>query len=418
MPTIAISYRREDTRWIVGRIFDRLVEYYGHDSIFMDIDGVPLGFDFRDQIQNALQRSDILIAVIGPQWLAVQKETGQPRLADETDWVRIEIEAALGKKIPVIPVLIDRTPLPKPNELPEPLRAFAYRQATNVDTGVDFQTHMDRLIRSIDQLLEGQSHSTRGDAEPNSNQGERLTDNNRAPFTLLGNPKGGLAPRRKMEEISTRTPLIREMTAKFAAWVTRQANIWVQVVRSPKNFVSTIDMTSSAEFGKSVQFLSFVIFCMFILEMPIDALKFRYQVFDASTQIIRLILVVIEIVLFSSAIYLFGKAMRGKGEYRSSLIAMFYGTAFYPFALMTQYVLDVGVNQHPASDVEVTTKAVAGLIAVVVVAVYVTVKLVPLIKFIHSIGAIRALLVFLLTQVTVILYDSIVSGPMLYMLRK
>jgi hypothetical protein len=47
MPTIAISYRREDTRWIVGRIFDHLVGHYGHDNIFMDIDGVPLGLDFR-----------------------------------------------------------------------------------------------------------------------------------------------------------------------------------------------------------------------------------------------------------------------------------------------------------------------------------------------------------------------------------
>ena len=74
MPTIAISYRREDTRWMVGRIFDHLVEYYGRDSIFMDIDGVPLGLDFRDQIRNTLQRSDILLAVIGPQWLAAQKE--------------------------------------------------------------------------------------------------------------------------------------------------------------------------------------------------------------------------------------------------------------------------------------------------------------------------------------------------------
>jgi hypothetical protein len=388
----------------------------------MDIDGVPLGLDFRDQIRNTLQRSDIVLAVIGPQWLAVQKETGQPRLADETDWVRIEIEAALGKKIPLIPVLIDQTPLPRPNELPEALREFAYRQATNINTGVDFQTQMDRLIRAIDQLLERQSHTQKGDAEPNSNHVERLTDSNRAPFTLLGNANGGLdgVPRRKMREISNlRTPLPSlETLAKASGWLTRQASIWVQVVKSPRNFVSTIDMTSSVEFGKSVQFLSFVILCMFILEMPIDALKFRYQVFEPTTQIIRLILVVLEIVLFSSAIYLFGKAMRGKGEYRASLIAMFYATAFYPFALLTQYVLDVGSNQQPTNDIEVTTKAVVGLIVVAVVAAYITVKLVPLVKFIHSIGTIRALLVLLLTQATVILYDSIVSGPLLYMLRK
>lgn len=89
-------------------------------------------------------------------WLFVEigflKGTQGPN-RDETDWVRIEIEAALAKKIPVIPVLIDGTALPPPFELPEGLRDLAFRQAAPVDSGRDFHPHIDRLIKAMDQLL-------------------------------------------------------------------------------------------------------------------------------------------------------------------------------------------------------------------------------------------------------------------------
>jgi hypothetical protein len=167
MANIVISYRREDTRWIVGRIFDRLKQRYGRDNVFMDIDAVPLGLDYRDHIRNTLDQSDIVLAVIGPQWLGVQS-AGQPRITDETDWVRIEIEAALGKKIPLIPILVDRTPLPKLDELPEKVRDLAFRQAISIDTGRDFDTHIERLIREMDQLLDRQSRVVKPATKPQS----------------------------------------------------------------------------------------------------------------------------------------------------------------------------------------------------------------------------------------------------------
>jgi hypothetical protein len=154
MATIVLSYRREDSKWIAGRIFDRLEDHYGKGNVFMDIDAIPIGLDFREHIQQNLDRCDILVAVVGPQWLA-HDETGQLRIADETDWVRIEIEAALNKKIPVVPVLIDQSRMPKPGVLPESVRNFAFRQAATVDSGVDFRAHMERLIRSIDRHLAG-----------------------------------------------------------------------------------------------------------------------------------------------------------------------------------------------------------------------------------------------------------------------
>ena len=98
---------------------------------------------------NSLDRCDILIAIVGPRW-GTPDDSGNA----ETDWVRIEIEAALAKKIPVIPVLIDGITLPAPAALPEGLRNLAFRQAAPVDSGRDLHLHMDRLIKAMDKLLQ------------------------------------------------------------------------------------------------------------------------------------------------------------------------------------------------------------------------------------------------------------------------
>ena len=119
----------------------------------MDIDTIPVGLDFREHLQQALDQCEILLAVVGPRWLGTD-EHGRHAISDETDWVRLEIETALAKNIPVIPVLIDRLRMPKASELPESLRDFAFRQAAEVDSGLDFRSHMDRLMRSMDQYLE------------------------------------------------------------------------------------------------------------------------------------------------------------------------------------------------------------------------------------------------------------------------
>ncbi len=152
MPTIILSYRRDDTGSIAGRIFDRLVGHYGPDQVFMDIDSIPFGLDFREHIQDTLKRCDVLLAIVGKNWAAADA-SGALRINEENDWVRIEVEAALAKNIPVIPVLIDNALLPAAASLPESLRNLAFRQAAPVDSGRDFHPHMDRLIKAMDQLL-------------------------------------------------------------------------------------------------------------------------------------------------------------------------------------------------------------------------------------------------------------------------
>lgn len=152
MPKIIISYRRSDTDAIAGRIRDRLAAHYGERSIFMDIDNIPFGADFREHIQNAIIQNDLLLAVVGPQW-AGQAEAGRRRIGEELDLVRIEVETAMKQGIPVVPVLVNGAAMPKPEELPESLRDFSFRNAATVDSGRDFHQHVDRLIRSLDKLV-------------------------------------------------------------------------------------------------------------------------------------------------------------------------------------------------------------------------------------------------------------------------
>jgi Protein of unknown function (DUF3421)/TIR domain len=163
MPGIVISYRREDTGWITGRIFDRLETRFGKGHVFMDVDTIPEGVDFREYIKASLDQCDALIAVIGPHWIGARPNE-KARIWDESDLVRIEIETALTKPIPVIPILIDRTQLPPSAELPETLRPLVFIQAARMDTQRDFNTHIERLIKRLVELMHHTKEVTKGTA--------------------------------------------------------------------------------------------------------------------------------------------------------------------------------------------------------------------------------------------------------------
>jgi TIR domain/WD domain, G-beta repeat len=152
MPTISISYRRADSEAMTGRIFDRLAAHYGREAIFRDIDNIPPGIDFRVHINDMLRKTNILLAVIGPNWLGARSGTSD-RIQEESDAVRVEIETALRRRTPLIPILIGTTTMPSTDQLPPSLKDFAFRNAVRVDTGQDFDYHMDRLIRSMDSIL-------------------------------------------------------------------------------------------------------------------------------------------------------------------------------------------------------------------------------------------------------------------------
>lgn len=151
MPKIIVSYRRSDSAAMAGRICDRLIARYGADSVFMDIDNIPFAIDFRDHVRDTLKRSDVVLAVVGPRWRGASE--GHVRIEDEDDPVRAEIELAITTGVPIFPILVDGAAMPQASELPDSLKRFAFINAAPVDTGRDFHQHIDRLIRSLDQML-------------------------------------------------------------------------------------------------------------------------------------------------------------------------------------------------------------------------------------------------------------------------
>ncbi len=163
---IAISYRREDSTSIAGRLHDRLRAEFGNENVFMDFDSIPYGVDFRDHIAQTLEAADIVVAVIGPGWLGHRAGEATRRIDDATDFVRLEIAGALRRGIPVIPILVDKTAMPMEDALPDDLKPLVFRNALMLDSGIDFHHHADRLITGIRRLLKNiQSASRRGSKE-------------------------------------------------------------------------------------------------------------------------------------------------------------------------------------------------------------------------------------------------------------
>jgi hypothetical protein len=152
-PAVFVSYRREDTNDVTGRIYDRLIQHFGKDAVFKDVDSIPLGVDFRKHLGDSVGQCSVLLAIIGREWLAGGIKTGGRGLSDPRDYVKIEIESALQREIPVIPVLVQGTIVPKEEDLPESLQSLAYRNGISVRADPDFHQDVDRLVKGIESHL-------------------------------------------------------------------------------------------------------------------------------------------------------------------------------------------------------------------------------------------------------------------------
>ena len=115
---IFVSYRREDSEHLAGRLYDRLADRFGEGQVFMDVDTIELGVDFGEEIVRAVARCKVLLAVIGPGWLTAADERGPRRLDNPKDFVRLEIETALDRGVRVIPILAQGAVMPCQDELP------------------------------------------------------------------------------------------------------------------------------------------------------------------------------------------------------------------------------------------------------------------------------------------------------------
>ena len=153
MPQIFLSYRRSDSAYVAATLSNKLQEHFGENAVFFDVDTIPLGVDFREFIGNAVGECDVLLAIIGDQWVRAVDARGNRRIDDPSDFVRIEIESALKRNIPVIPVLVDEVKMPAAEDLPPSLQSIVYRNATELRAGRDLDQHLELLVRGLDSLL-------------------------------------------------------------------------------------------------------------------------------------------------------------------------------------------------------------------------------------------------------------------------
>ena len=120
--------------------------------VFKDVDSIPLGRNFDQAIRDAVGRCDVLLAVIGPGWLTAAKAPGMRRIDDDDDFVRMEIEAAIERDIPIVPLLVNNATMPTAEDLPPSLRPLAYRNGMPVRPDPDFRRDMERLIAALSKM--------------------------------------------------------------------------------------------------------------------------------------------------------------------------------------------------------------------------------------------------------------------------
>jgi hypothetical protein len=119
----------------------------------MDVNAIQPGRDFRKAIDESIHKCTVLLAILGPSWLNSKDASGQRRLDDESDFLRLEVVSALKREIPVIPVLIRGTRMPRAEQLPDDLKELAYRNAVEL-THARWKSDLQVLVRALRPYLQ------------------------------------------------------------------------------------------------------------------------------------------------------------------------------------------------------------------------------------------------------------------------
>lgn len=156
MSRIFINYRRKDSEGYVGRLYDHLLNYFEKQDLFMDLTDIQPGVNFAAALEEAVAACDVLLAIIGPDWLDATDEDGTRRLEAWNDFVRIEIASALKQEKFVIPVLVGRAKMPAPDQLPDDIEGLAWRNAFELNH-THFAADVERLVEVVKQAVPANS---------------------------------------------------------------------------------------------------------------------------------------------------------------------------------------------------------------------------------------------------------------------
>jgi hypothetical protein len=148
MGAVFISYRRGDVDGQARALVGDLSNHIGRDNVFIDVDSIAPGRDFRQVLKERLETCDMVLALIGGQWLDAKDQAGRRRLEDPGDFVRQEVAAALKRDIPVTPILLEDADMPTADRLPDEIKDLAYRNAFTL-SHARWESDVEELIRRL-----------------------------------------------------------------------------------------------------------------------------------------------------------------------------------------------------------------------------------------------------------------------------
>ncbi|MEZ4671677.1 MAG: toll/interleukin-1 receptor domain-containing protein [Anaerolineae bacterium] len=148
---IFISYRRADNPDFVERIRDWFAWKYGRDSVFMDFDAIPPFTLFADYIREKVRECDLLVAIIGPEWMRLMQERIHQQ--DDEDYVRLEIKLALEEQKPIAPICIKKAGEPRKKDVPSELRQMLDYNVAYLDSGRHFLDNIEMILDAVESQL-------------------------------------------------------------------------------------------------------------------------------------------------------------------------------------------------------------------------------------------------------------------------
>lgn len=237
---IFISYRRaESGGGLAGRLYDRLVAHFGKEQVFMDVDSIEPGMDFGDVIREAVGSCDVLLAMIGSEWITATDSSGRRRrLDDPADLVRLEIEAALVRKVRLIPVLTNGATMPRPSDLPESMAPLAGRNAVPLRHD-SFAGDVKHLVEVLDRVLTG------GPPAPVATAAR--IDADHVPTTAAATPTRGRDPNDAQPKVARNEPtgISPSTTRKGGPAAPHQRSADTEAGRSSANRPTGADLVTS-----------------------------------------------------------------------------------------------------------------------------------------------------------------------------
>lgn len=158
-----ISYRRGDHFMRPGpdrdpdyTFIDNLksaLRQAGFNSVFVDT-AIEGGEVYDDRIREELFKSDLVVAVIGTNWLDILRrkslEAKTEKSADlKPDVLVQEIRLAINQEKEILPLLVDGAVMPSPNDLDVSIRRFHYPNALPVSSRIT----AEQLAKRLDGLV-------------------------------------------------------------------------------------------------------------------------------------------------------------------------------------------------------------------------------------------------------------------------